>query len=381
MPVTPEAWPLNEYALLDTASIITPALLIYPDKVCHNIQATLDMLDGDANRWRPHIKTAKLQAVLDEYIRHGISIFKCATTLELKTACQAGSQDVLIAISVVGANAIRVKELASAYPATRISVLIESASQLQIWRDSSVGVYLDLNSGMNRTGIDPFAIAEMIELARSLGIRFRGLHWYDGHVSMPDATQRREIAFSGYDHLMKIVKSFSEAGIAVAEVITSGTPAAPYGHAYPQFNNKDFVHRISPGTVIYNDLSSLQQLPDYGYVPAALVLSTVISHPRPGVVTCDAGHKAVSVDSGVPNCQVVGHADMTPQKPSEEHLPISVSNFHPKVGEKLYLLPKHICPTVNNFDHALMVRNGMIERVEAVTARGHDYPIALAEHA
>ncbi len=370
---------LVSYQVEDTSQIVTPALLIYPDKVHQNIEATIKMLGGDANRWRPHIKTAKLPAVIKGYLRDGISHFKCSTTLELLTACQAGAADVLVAFAMVGANALRVQQIAEQFPEVRVSVLVEAEPQAALWLNSKIGVYLDLNSGMNRTGIESDHIAEIIKLATMLGPNFRGLHWYDGHVSMNDPEERKALAFAGYDRLMRIVDALRDAGLKMEEVITSGTPAAPYGYEYKGFQNSPFVHRISPGTVVYNDLSSMKQLPGYGYVSAAVVMATVISHPRPGVITCDAGHKAVGVDSGVPNCAVLGHPELTPMKPSEEHLPMEVeAGFDaPAIGEKLYLVPRHVCPTVNNFDQALIVDNGRIVAVETVSARGHENPMIL----
>jgi D-serine deaminase-like pyridoxal phosphate-dependent protein len=98
------------------------------------------------------------------------------------------------------------------------------------------------------------------------------------------------------------------------------------------------------------------------------------------MITCDAGHKAVSADSGVPTCVVVGHSELTPLSPSEEHLPMAVKEgaAAPHVGEALYLLPRHVCPTVNNFDCALLVRDGEIESVEKVSARGREAPLLRA---
>jgi len=92
------------------------------------------------------------------------------------------------------------------------------------------------------------------------------------------------------------------------------------------------------------------------------------------MVTCDAGHKTVSADAGVPTCIALGHPELTALPPSEEHLPFSVaeSAASPSLGELLYLLPRHVCPTVNNFDTAWWVRNGEIESVEKVSARGRE---------
>ena len=104
-----------------------------------------------------------------------------------------------------------------------------------------------------------------------------------------------------------------------------------------------------------------------------------------GRITCDAGHKTVSADAGIPNCAVLGDPAMQPLKPSEEHLPIDLPTgaTAPNVGDLLYLVPRHVCPTVNNFDEALIIRDGQIVSVERVTARGREAPLSrsVAENA
>ena len=167
-------------------------------------------------------------------------------------------------------------------------------------------------------------------------------------------------------------------------MITAGTPTLPSSLSYEGFRNAAFVHRVSPGTVVYCDASSLEQLsPKYGYRPAVLVLTRVVSHPRVGIVTCDGGHKSVSADSGVPTCVALGHPELTPLSPSEEHLPLQVQEgaAGPAVGEALYLMPRHVCTTVNNFNDALIVRGGAIESVEKVSARGREKPLVQARDA
>ncbi len=368
---------IRAYALRDAGKILTPALLVYPELVDANIRATIRLAGNDPNRWRPHIKTAKIGAVVRQMIGHGVRNLKCATTLELLTACEAGADDVLLAFPVTGANARRTAEIARQFPVVRVSALVESAEQAEVWRGSSVGVFIDVNTGMNRTGISQERGADILALARRIGDAFRGLHYYDGHVSAPDAGERERAAHAGYDRLMEIVRELSVAGCAPGEVITSGTPAAPYAINHAGLSAGPFKHRISPGTVVYNDMSSLGQLPGRGYAAAVVVLTTVISHPAPNVFTCDAGHKSVSADAGVPTCRVVGHPEFRPMKPSEEHLPIEVEagGQAPAIGSQLYLIPRHVCPTVNNFDAAAFVVGGEVGSVERVTARGHEGPL------
>lgn len=374
------AWD-RAYVVASFDDVLTPALLVYPDLIDSNIERTLNLLDGNADRWRVHIKTAKLAFTLKMLLERGVRNFKCATTLELLTACECGAPDILLAYPTVGANARRVREIAEQFPDLRISVLAENEQQIRQWEGSRLGIFIDINSGMNRTGIEENRgadIAALVVTIKNAGLEFRGLHYYDGqHGGSPEA-QRLTSAHFGYDRLMAVISVLESAGVRVPEVITAGTPTFPAALAYPAFRSANFVHRVSPGTIVYTDATMLAQLPNaYGYRPAVLVAARVVSHPRPGIVTCDAGHKAVTADAGVPTCVVVGHPELTPIAPSEEHLPITVRDVDaaPEVGEVLYLLPRHICPTVNNFEHAVIVRGGKIESVERVSARGREAPV------
>jgi D-serine deaminase-like pyridoxal phosphate-dependent protein len=368
----------NQYAFRGADRLLTPALLIYPELVDANIRATLRLTGGDPNRWRPHIKTAKIGSVVRQMMNHGIRCFKCSTTLELLTACEVGAGDVLLAFPVTGANARRTVDLALRFPQTRVSVLVETLEQAISWiswKDSRIGLFIDVNPGMNRTGIGQERTEDICDLARHIGGAFRGLHYYDGHVAAAGASH------AGYDRLIEIIRALSTAGCEPPEVITSGTPATPFALSHPGLREGPFQHRISPGTVVYNDMTSLQQLPGLGYVPAAIVLSTVISQPAPHIFTCDAGHKSVSADAGVPTCEIVGRPDLKPLKPSEEHLPVEagIGGRIPAIGSQLYLIPRHVCPTVNNFDEALIVIGGEVRGIERVTARGHESPLITAQ--
>ncbi len=371
--------PAECYRVPGIEKAITPALVIYADIVRSNIEAML-RLTGGPERWRPHVKTAKLGFVMAQMARQGVVDVKVSTTLELSTAIGSGATDALVAFPMVGANARRVLEIAAANPAARVSALVENEAQAAIWRGSGVGVFIDVNPGRNRTGMSQERMDAVVALARSAGPELRGLHYYDGQILAADMGERERKAYAGYDRLRELIEAVLAAGCPVPEVITSGTPAFPCGLSYPGFRNAGFAHRVSPGTVIYNDASSIEQLPqDFGFRPAALVAATVVSRPLPNVVTCNAGHKSVSADAGVPTCRVIGWPRLQPLKPSEEHLPLEAAEGSPTpdIGDTLYLLPRHVCPTVNNFDDALVVEDGRVTRVERVTARGHETALAL----
>jgi D-serine deaminase-like pyridoxal phosphate-dependent protein len=372
---------LAGYSIADLSAVLTPALAVYAGNVAHNIETTIALLGNNPARWRPHLKTTKLAYVMRMLAARGVQAVKCATTLELSTACEVGFNDVLLAYPVSGSNAARVAEIALAFPQVAISALVDSPRQLDAWARSQVSLFLDVDPGMNRTGIPHRDLQQIVQLAQRIieyGIRFRGLHYYDGHLTDAGIEARTKKAHAGYDHVLNIVRALEAAGVPVEEVITTGTPTFPCALSYTGFVGESFTHRVSPGTLVFSDLNSQAFLPEsFGYRLAALVLSRVVSAGAPERFSCDAGHKSVSVDPGIPNCTVLGWEGLTPSRPSEEHLPISVAPGAeaPELGEILYLAPKHVCPTVNNFSHALILQDGNIVGVEAVSARGHEGPI------
>src|SRR5438270_13361687 len=146
-------------------NLLTPALAIYPQVVDANVANTIRLLNGDPKRWRPHVKTAKLGFTMKRISSAGVKACKASTTLELATACASGFDDVLLADPVVGANARPVLEIAEAKPAVAISTLVENETQAAQWKNSPLGLFIDLNTGMNRTGIEQEHIAEVVGLA------------------------------------------------------------------------------------------------------------------------------------------------------------------------------------------------------------------------
>lgn len=369
------------YRLRNEHRLFTPALLVYPDIVAANIAATIRLFGGDANRWRAHVKSAKLPSVMRQLVDAGVDHLKCATALELRTACEAGARDALLAYPAVGRAIERVRSVAREHPAVSVSALVECEEAVERWRGTGVGLFVDVNPGMDRTGIPDTAVDRVLATVTAViraGLEFRGVHYYDGHIRGTSDAGAERLAHQGYDRLLALADAIEGAGVEVPEVITAGTPALPWTLSYAAFRGRSFTHRASPGTVVYGDATSAGQLPpEWGLAPAALVASTVVSHPAPGRITCDAGHKSVSADAGVPTCVVLGRPELTPLKPSEEHLPIAVPEGaeRPAVGSVLYLVPRHVCPTVNNFEDAVIVLKGEAARVERVAARGRERPI------
>jgi D-serine deaminase-like pyridoxal phosphate-dependent protein len=379
--VSLEHHPVDGYTLSNLSDVLTPALAIYSGHVANNIETTIALLGNNPARWRPHLKTTKLGSVMRLLVAHGVEAVKCATTLELSKACEAGFKDVLLAYPVAGNNARRVVEIALSFPQVSVSALVDSPLQVEQWAGSRVSVFLDVDPGMKRTGIPQIDLAQIVQLAQRIiesGIRFRGVHSYDGHLRDADLEERTKKAHACYDQVLNIVRALEAEQIPVEEVITTGTPTFPCALAYSGFAGASFIHRVSPGTLVFCDMDSKAALPSsFGYRFAALVLTRVVSATIPGRFSCDAGHKSVSADAGVPTCAVLGRPGLVPAGPSEEHLPmaVSVGAVAPELGEILYLVPRHVCPTVNNFSRVLIIQDGAIAGVEVVGARGHDGPV------
>ncbi|MGA8730925.1 MAG: alanine racemase [Terracidiphilus sp.] len=369
------------YRLAGIEQMLTPCLSIFMDMVDANIATSIRIAGGDPNRLRPHIKTSKLLSVVRRFVASGIQQCKCATTLELAVACEAGMRDVLVAYPMVGANARRVQQLSARDPNLTISILVDHPRQILEW-DPSIGIFIDVNPGMDRTGISPEHVGQVVDMVQAItysGRHFRGLHYYDGQLGSLGFEERRLQAINGYEQLARLAGTVKDAGFPVGEVITSGTSVFPFASAYSPLLTGGFTFRVSPGAAIYGDLTVQHQLPKFGYRPAALVATRVVSHPRSDLVTCDAGVKAVAVFAGLPNCAVLGRPELAPQRMSEEHLtlqaPAGVSL--PEIGEILYLIPRHAGLTVNNFSEALVVSSGGSVVLEPVSARGRESPTAL----
>ena len=379
----------SAYALTDdlTSRVMTPALVLYEQQIKRNIAKMLTYMGGDPARWRPHLKTTKTPEIYACLLDAGLRSFKCATPREahcmLTTAQQRGmhSIDLLLAFPFQGPALQRVSQIAAQFSDAQISVLSESPPHAEQIPDN-LTVFVDVNPGMNRTGIPLTDFARIKSVAASAGSHFRGLHFYDGHIHDATAAQRCTATHALYAQLLDIRSNLEQADIHCSELITSGTPAFRYALDYPGFNQgnvaaspaRPCVHRVSPGTVVLHDLNSDALLEDVELEPAALLLTRVVSRPNADTVTCDAGSKSLAAEAGAPVAFVLGRPDLQAQTPSEEHLPLRISNpaTTPNYGDLLLLVPKHVCPTVNLAEQAIWIaEDGKASTVD-ITARAHE---------
>lgn len=358
--------------------LLSPALVIDLVRVRRNVDRILDCTGGP-DRWRPHVKTTKSPVIWRELVERGVRQFKCATVREARALAQmlatfepAGG-DVLMAHPAQGPALAQLGALARAHPETRFSVLSEDPRQVELV-PSEVAIFVDLNPGYDRTGLGLSRRQEILAVAKSAGARLRGLHHYEGQLTDADLDQRRAKAFAGYEELLQLVAEIEALPGEVGELITSGTPGFRCALEFEAFGSSETpLHRVSPGTVVFHDWRSQEQNPDLQLEPAAVLFTRVISQPERGRFTCDAGSKSIAAEAGHPCAFAIGHPEFRALVPSEEHLPFrSPEELVPERGTELYLVPRHICPTVNLAEQALLLDGEGGFELLSIEARAHD---------
>ncbi|MEA3463350.1 MAG: D-TA family PLP-dependent enzyme [Bacteroidota bacterium] len=355
-------------------SIATPCVLLFPDRIEENIRRMI-AIAGSAKRLRPHVKTHKTAEVIKLQQQQGIEHFKCATLSEVALVAEASGKDILLAYPLLGPSIKLWFDLMEQYPDTRFSLCVDSEQALAQLehqarrRNRQVDLFVDIDNGMHRTGMDPEKAYRLIHLiANSKDFHFRGLHIYDGHIHETDPGERKKHC----DHDFKVVNSLvdylEQDGISVEEQACGGTPTFPIHATYPS-------RTLCPGTPLLWDAGYMQKIPDLEFFPAAVVAGRVIS--KPGSDLClDLGTKSLASEMPHPRLHFLG-LDLTGvSNHSEEHLVINCREADQlSVGDLVYALPTHICPTMALHEEVYVVQNRQVTLTWKVAARQRTYPI------
>lgn len=336
----------------------SPGLIVYPDRVKRNIAKVIEMVDGNPARLRPHIKTHKTKEGNDLLLAAGITKFKCATIAEAELLALSEAPDVLISMQLIGPNLERFKELVAHYPKTKFSSIIDdafAASELnRIIADLSTGVYVDLNMGMNRTGITPDKALGLIQHIQTLPyVTLRGLHAYDGHIRdkvYEDRAKHVETDFTSFYELLVQIDTSD------LELVVSGTPSFLVHHKNSQFT-------CSPGTFIFFDAGYAALFPENTFEFGVEIIARIISKPTDSTICLDLGHKSVASENPIDNrVRFMDHPDWVLKSQSEEHGIVEVGdNSAYTIGEIVRMIPYHICPTVNLHSHLQVIDGGLWE--------------------
>ena len=358
------------FSVSNIDEVTSPSLLVYPERAEENIRRMI-AFTGGVKRLRPHMKTHKMREIILLQLAAGITKFKCATIAEVEMTVACGAKDVLLAYQPVGPNATRVVQLVQQYPETSFAVLVDdegalrNLSEVVVRANATVTVLLDLDCGQHRCGIEPGKPAlALYQLIASLpGVKPGGLHAYDGHIHDTDLAVRTKNCETAFAPVTKLRQELSAAGLSVPRVVAGGTPTFPMHAKRPDIE-------CSPGTCVFWDFGYADMLPDMDFLVAALVLTRVVSKPGGNLLCLDLGHKAIASENPQPRVRLLGLENVQFVTHSEEHLVVETPRAAEfKVGDALYGIPRHICPTVALHSQAVVVRQGRAVEQWKVAAR------------
>ena len=344
------------YIIDDIDSLDSHALVVYHERIKQNIAMLKSMID-DVTRLRPHAKTYKSKEVTLLLLEAGISKFKCATIAEAEMLAMCNAPDVLLAYQPIRPKLKRFVDLILSYPNTKFSCLVDNISaateisETAVPNKIQIPVYIDLNVGQDRTGIlHDGALQLYIDCDILSGIIPTGLHAYDGHIHDTDFETRAKRCDACFEPVSRLQSDLKEIGYPEPVIIAGGSPTFPI-HA------KRKAIECSPGTFVYWDRGYQTILKAQPFLTAALVICRVISLPGETKICLDLGHKSVAAENEI-NKRVyfLNAPELVMIGQSEEHLVADVGKDHSyRVGDVLYGLPYHICPTVALYERAITI--------------------------
>ena len=399
---------MDWYSITDPATLDTPALVVFPERVKENIRLAIEKV-GSPDRLRPHVKTHKSPELTRLLLAAGITRFKCATIAEAEMLALEGAPDVLLAYQPIGPKTQRFAQLIKTYPGTAFSCLIDNPEAAGAMADTfaaaglTVPVYLDINVGMDRTGIAPGD--EAVQLFRTAtqlrGITPVGLHAYDGHIRDTDLAERTRKCDEGFAKVEALrtalaelahpaatalshpaAAALSHPAAAALTIIAGGSPTFPI-HAARAANANDGTLaesaplQCSPGTFVYWDKGYGDTFPDQPFLPAALVVTRIISLRGDTRLCLDLGHKSIAPENDIARrVFFLNGPELKPVGQSEEHLVVEAGAGHNYgIGDIFYGIPFHVCPTVALYDRAITIESGRVTGYWKNTARDRSITI------
>ena len=357
------------------AEVPTPAIVIDAAVVRRNLIRMAEYAKRRNLYLRPHTKTHKSTLLARMQLEYGAAGLTVAKSGEAGVMAEV-ADDVLMAYPAV--DPARCAALARLARRCAVRVAIDSPAAADALADaarsaeSMIGVLVELDVGMHRTGVQTPAAA--LALARHVsgkaGLRLDGIMFFPGHVWEKPADQGP--ALSAIDALLgEVLALWARSGLEAKIVSGGSTPTAYQSHLVTRQSE------IRPGTYVFNDMNCVTG--DFATLDdcAARVVCTVVSDAVPGQVVVDAGTKTLTSDRCHPAPEsghgyVVGLEGARVARLSEEHVMVDVSRCGrtPRVGERLTIVPNHICPCVNLQDRVYWNEGGDDVRPLAVDARG-----------
>lgn len=373
----------KNYRLESPDRLITPCVLVYPDVIQANLEASI-RIAGGTSQLRPHVKTHKTPQIVQMQLDLGIVKHKCATLREAQVLAECRAPDVLIAYPQVGPAIERLSRLVKEFPETRFSTTVDDMDAAialeEAMRDigGQIAVLVDIDNGMHRTGVPagPLALDLYERISASDSLLAGGLHVYDGQNHQPSLEERTTAVAELMKPVLSLVEKLQVAGLSVPKLVCGGTPTFPVFAGLEPIAD-GIAMEFSPGTCVLSDYNYGKDYPDItGIEHAAVLMTRVISkQPGSGQLTCDLGNKAVAADPPTESrCHFLDLPGAKLVKQNEEHLIVSAPDADRfRAGDVLYALPGHVCPTMALHREVHVVRDGQVVDHWEVTARDRIY--------
>jgi D-serine deaminase-like pyridoxal phosphate-dependent protein len=354
----------------------TPLIAVDLDVLEHNIAEMAALAASHGVSLRPHAKTHKSPHIARMQLAAGVTGLTCAKLGEAEVLVdQAGVTDILIAYPIVGD--IKIRRLLHLLDRARVIVAVDThqaaaaLSQAMSASDRTLDIYLEVNTGQDRAGARAGQEAVDLAVAISLlpGLRLAGVMTHEGHAGFSSPDEIATVAQNAGRALVDTAERIRTQGIEVAQVSVGSTPASWFT---PRVAG---ITEMRPGTYVFHDNNAFR----HGRISpdrcAARVVSTVVSRPAPDRAIIDAGSKALALDpspSHPGHGYIVGHPGAPIARLSEEHGVVTLSPDERgfDVGDRVEIIPNHICPAVNLTDELAIVRDGHVVDRWPVAGRG-----------
>ena len=361
---------------MHVSEIDTPALLIDLDVMERNLQRVAGYCQANGLRLRPHTKTHKSPLVGRRQLESGAAGLTVAKVGEAEVMLGSGTPDLLLHYPVLGRS--KLERLMEVARKTRLTVALDSMFAARQLSDAAraaqveVGVLAEADVGLGRVGVSPGE--ELVQLAQCIArlphVALEGITFYPGHIKDNGEQGQAQLAELGRT-IRRMVDDLTRAGLTPRIVSGGSTPTLFHSHEL------DGLNEIRPGTYVYNDMNTVREggctLDDC----AASILVTVVSTARPGQMIVDGGSKTFSSDRSIaPGDNTFGRLREAPEanfrNMNEEHGYVDITRtgraFSP--GDRVRIIPNHVCTAVNMHEQAYGIRGDEVEQVWQVEARG-----------
>lgn len=347
----------------DPDAIPSPALLLDYQRIQQNLDRMVAVAGAaGATILRPHVKTHKTKEMVQMQLDRGITKVKCATIAEMEVCASVdGLESILLAYQPVGPTVQRLLRLTQAYINPSFAAVVDSVEAVTAISNTfaaasaSLTLWVDIDCGMHRTGVSMKGVSPVVDAIQHLpGVRLGGIHAYDGHLKDASVAARKQGVEESFRSVFELMDELQyKTKDESLTLIASGSPTVAIHCELAR--EAAFAYEVSPGTTTLWDAGYAALYPELGFVCAAQLLTRVISKPTPRTVCLDLGHKAVAAEKPLQRrvfLPTVPDAKFLQQ--SEEHLVIETTQ-NLALGDVVYGIPIHVCPTVSLYDHAYVV--------------------------